>query len=240
MYFRYLIFTLLLYCLFPKANAQQVFTVSGTVFKKSSPTRVPQVQVINQRTKDLATADEFGVFHIHTLVGDTLFFKKIDYATQLFVITSTLDINVYLQPIIMLQEVTIKEQTKKQEMDDIMGLYKKQGGYSTLNPTALSVIASPLTGISELFGQNANRARKFQKNSEEELEHIEINKRYNNELIKKVTGLTDEKEVIAFKDAFTPAYVDIKRWSQYDVINYIKTSFDWYQKHKREKLPTLY
>jgi len=240
MRFRYILLTIFFYCLVFKASGQEMFPVNGVVYKKSSPDRVPQASITNLRTKSLMMTDERGTFHILALTGDTLLFKKFDYATQFFVITSTLDINIYLQPVIALNEVTIKEQTKKQEINESMALYQK-GNYYTLTPSIWSMIASPLTGMYELFGQQPNRARKFQQHTQEELEHIEVNKRYTAALIKKVTGLTDDKEVQEFKDVFTPAYIDIKTWSDYEVVKYIKTSFDWYKTHKREvKLPTLY
>ncbi len=72
----------------------------------------------------------------------------------------------------------------------MMGLYKSTGGYYTLKPSTWSALNSPLTALYETFGQAPNRARKFQALTNEELEHIEVNKRYNTALIKKVTGLT--------------------------------------------------
>lgn len=237
---RYILLILFCYCLVFKANAQEMFPVNGVVYKKSSPDRVPKASITNLRTKSLMMTDDRGTFHILALTGDTLIFKKFDYTTQFFVITSTLDINIYLQPIVLLDEVNIKEQTKKQEINDMMGLYQK-GNYYTLTPSIWSMISSPLTGMYELFGQQPNRARKFQLHTQEELEHIEVNKRYTAALIKKVTGLTDDKEIQEFKDVFTPAYIDIKTWSDYEVVKYIKTSYDWYKTHKKEvKLPTLY
>jgi len=235
------IFFLILYSCFTITAAAQQFAVKGIVYKKNSPDRVAQVLVTNLKTNATRISDDLGRFEVQAATGDTLVFKKIDYAAEYYVVYGTLDVNIYLQPNILLDQVNIKEQTKKQEIDDMMKLYKNQGGYYTLKPSAWSLINSPLTGFYELFGQAPNRARRFQEHTQEEMDHVEINKRYTAALITKVTGLTDEKEIKAFKDAFTPALEDIKTWNDYELINYIKRSYDYYTKNKNQlKLPRLY
>jgi len=234
MRFGYIILSFCLGCLFFEASGQAVFTLKGTIYKKSTPEKISGVIVTNLRTKSQSTSDNWGVFNIPALVGDTLLFKKSDYASQTYVINSSFDINIYLPPMVLLNEVTVKEQTKKQEIKETMNDYKKVGGYYTLNPSVWSAMNSPATAIYEELGTDPNRARKFQEHTQEELEHIEIFKRYNKALVKKVTGLTDDKEVQKFTDVFTPAYIDIKTWSDYEVVNYIKISFEWYKTHQEE------
>ncbi len=240
MYFRYTLLLLFCYCFALKVAAQS-FTIRGTVHKKGSPDRVAQVLVTNLSSKDIRMSDDFGVFQIQAKTGDTLKFQKIDYASLIFVAYGASDISIYLQPIILLNEVSIKGQTKKQEVNEMMKMYKSQGSYYTLKPSVWSMINSPLTGFYELFGQGPNRARRFQQHTQEELEHIEVNKRYTAALIKKVTGVTDDKEIDDFRRAFTPAYEDIKQWNDYELINYIKKSYAYYKDNKNGlKLPKLY
>jgi hypothetical protein len=241
MHIRYILFIAFCYCFIFKATGQELYTINGIIYKKSSPDRVAQVVATNLRTKSIMMADELGSFHIGAAIGDTLLFKKTDYASQIFVISSSADILIRLQPIILLNQVNIKEETKRQEISDMMKLYQNQGGYYTLKPTAWSMLSSPLTGFNELFGKQANRARQFKQHTAEELEHIEVTKRYNKPLITKVTGVTDEKELQHFTDMFTPAYEDIKIWSEYDIVNYIKKSYEYYKNNKNQaKLPSLY
>jgi hypothetical protein len=222
------------------ANAQQVFTVSGTVFKKNYTDKIAQVQVNNTTKKKYAVSDNFGVFHIQASIGDTLLFKKEDFATQFFVIAGAYDLNIYMQPIIRLAEVTIKEQTKKQELQEAMGQYRKQGVFADGKPKALSFLASPITGMYELFGKNPGRARRFKEYSKNELEHLEISKKYNKTIIKQLTNLPDN-EIEDFMNAFSPSYETVKNWSDYDVITYIKTSFEYFKVNKNSmKLQRLY
>jgi hypothetical protein len=238
---RYILLTFFFGSLIVKASGQDLLNIKGTIHKKSSPDRVAEVVVSNLRTKAIMTADDLGDFHISAAPGDTLLFKKAEYAPQIFVVTSPNDIIIYLQPAVLLKEVNIHEETKKQEVADMMNLYRKTGSYYTLTPSAWSVLNSPLTGFYELFGREPNRARQFQKHTQEEMEHIEVRKRYSDALIKKITGLSDDKEVQGFTDMFTPSYEDIKTWNDYELINYIKRSYEYYKNNKnRPKLPKLY
>jgi len=231
---RHVILVAFLCCLMFKASGQQTFAFSGTIYKKSSPDRLAQALITNLRTNTIMMSDELGGFTIPSAIGDTLFIKKAEYLGQICVVTSQLDINIYLQPVVMLKEVEIKEVSRKQEIKDAMDQYKSQGQYATLKPSTWAFITSPLTSLYEVLGEDPNRARKFLQRTKEDAEQIEINRRYNRPLIKKVTGLTDDKEVDNFTRVFTPIYDDIKTWSDYDVIKYIKNSYEWYKIHKDE------
>ncbi len=241
MHFRYFIFFVFCYCFTINASAQQLYTINGTVYKKSSPDRVAQVIITNLHTNTMMMSDDLGGFHIQAATGDTVLFKKPDYAAQYIVVSNANDVNIFLQPIIMLNQVTIQDQSKKQELNDVLKQYKSVGGYYTLTPSVWSILNSPLTGFYELFSSSANRARKFTAYTKEELEHQQVAKRYNKAIITKVTGVTDDKELEGFMDAFNPAYEDVKLWSDYDLVNYIKKSYAYYKNNRNNlKLPKLY
>jgi hypothetical protein len=225
-YYRFALGFVLCVCLSLGASAQKLFPVKGITIRKATTERVPQVIVTNQRTKTIAMSDELGVFTIEAAMEDTLLFKKTDYTPQTMVVFSTLDMSVYLQPVIILKEVTVKDISKKQELENTMNDYKRTGQYYTLNPSAWSVMSSPLTGLYELF--------------KEELEREAIAKRYNRRLVKQVTNIPDS-DLDAFMLAFTPSYEDIKIWSDYDIITYIKKSYEYFQNNKDKlKVEKLY
>ena len=240
MHFRYTFLILFSCCLTLCAHAQQLFTIGGTVYKKNYTDRIAQVQVTNSSKKTTAVTDNFGVFHIQAATGDTLLFRKFDLTPQYFVISGAYDINIYMQPVYKLNEVTVKEQTKKQELNDVLGQYRKQGTFADGKPKALSFLASPITGMYELFGKNPGRARRFKEYSKIELEHLEISKKYNKSVIKKLTNLPDN-EIEDFMNAFSPSYETVKDWNEYDVITYINNSFKYFQENKANmKLQRLY
>jgi len=241
---RYILLAFFSCCLIVKANGQDLLNIKGTIHKKSSPDRVAEVIVSNLRTKAIMTADDLGGFYISAAPGDTLLFKKAAYAPQIFVVTGPNDVIIYLQPAILLKEVNIQEESKKHEINDAINDYRKKGLYFDGRPP-ISVFSplggSLLTGFYELFGKDARDERHFIKLTGEEADRIEVNKRYNSPLIKRVTGVTDDKEIQAFRDMFTPSVQDIREWNDYQLIAYIKKSFDYYKNNKnRPKLPKLY
>jgi len=185
-------------------------------------------------------SDDLGGFNIEAKVGDTLLFSKPDYTSQKQMVTGY-DMVIYLQPQIQLGQVTIKGQTKKQELNEIMGAYKSKGTFYNGKPPALSFLTSPLTGVYELFGKNPGRARRFAAYTKRELEATEVDRRYNKSFVKRVTGLSDTATV-KFMEYYRPTYEDLKEWNDYDLINHIKSQLDYYQKNgeKADRLQKLY
>ena len=240
MYFRYTFLLLFSCCFTLCAHAQQLFTIGGSVYKKNYTDKIAQVQVTNISKKLNTLTDNFGVFHIQVAKGDTLLFKKPDFTPEYFVISGSYDINVYMQPVYVLNEVTVKEQSKKQELNDALNQYRKQGVYADGKPKALSFLASPITGMYELFGKNPGRARRFKEYSKNELEHLEISKKYNKSVIKKLTNMPDN-EIEDFMSFYSPPYEIVKNWNEYDVITYINKNYKYFQENKANlKLQRLY
>jgi hypothetical protein len=240
MYFRYIFLILFSCCFALCVHAQQLFTIGGTVYKKNYTDKIAQVQVTNIGKKLNTLTDNFGVFHIQVAKGDTLLFKKPDFTPEYFVISGSYDINVYMQPVYVLNEVTVKELSKKQELKETLNQYRKQGIYSDGKPKALSFLASPLTGMYELFGKDAGRIRRFKEYSKNELEHLEVSKKYNKSIVKKLTNMPDN-EIDDFMSFYSPPYEIVKNWNEYDVITYINKNYKYFQENKANlKLQKLY
>ena len=154
-------------------------------------------------------SDELGGFNIKALPGDTLLVTKNDYTPQKAVVINGYEMAIYLQPIIKLTEVTIKDQTKKQELNQVMREYRSQGTFYNGKPPVLSFLNSPLTGLYELFGKTPGEARRFAAYSKDELEYTQVHKRYTKTLVKSITKLPDD-EVLKFMETFTPSFEDLK------------------------------
>jgi hypothetical protein len=230
-YYRFGTALLLCFCFVLSSSAQQ-FTVKGVVFKKNTPITIAYTSITNLTSKTPEVlSDEVGGFHIQAAIGDSLLFKKADYTTQVIVILKYSDQSVYMQPIVHLDQVTIKDISKRQQLNDVMDDYRKKGQYTTLNPSVASVLSSPLTGIYELFGKGPGQARKFQKYTKEEMERLEVAKRYNKPLVKQITKMPDE-DLEDFMINFTPNVEDIRIWSDYDIIKYIEKSYTYFKANK--------
>lgn len=230
-YRRITLLILLCFCCALGASAQKLFTVTGVVFRKSTQDRVAKAIIQNITRKTVANSDDLGTFRIQAAAGDSLLIKKVDFTNQTIAIVNDDLLSIYLQPIVVLNEVKINEASKREELADALNDYKKNGQFYTTRPSVGSVITSPISGLYSLFGKSAANARRFQQYSEDELEHQEIRRRYNKPLIKKTTGMPDE-DLDQFILTFSPTIENIKVWSDYDIINYIKRSYEYFKVNK--------
>ncbi|RYE16587.1 MAG: hypothetical protein EOP42_33705 [Sphingobacteriaceae bacterium] len=205
------------------AFAQQDFVLKGVIFQKQSDFRLANVQILNLKNKLIVGTDYTGAFSIKATLGDTLKITKKDYADNYYVIESQRDAVIQLSQNIQLNEVRIVGQSKKQELDEAMRQYRGQGSFYNGKPPVLAAIASPITGLYELFGKTPGQARRFQAFSKTETEQISIDKRFNKDIVKQNTDLTDA-QIEVFMDTFRPSYDQILLWNEYDLIHYIKAS----------------
>lgn len=203
--------------------AQQGFMLKGVVFLRQSDFRISSALILNLKNKQTVGTDYTGAFAVKANLGDTLKIFKKDYADNYYVVESQKDAVIQLSQNIQLNEVRIVGQSKKQELDEAMGQYRGQGSFYNGKPPLLAAIASPITGLYELFGKTPGQARRFQAFTKAETEQINIDKRFNKEVVKQNTDLTDA-QIDVFMDTFRPSYDQLMRWNDYDLINYVKTS----------------
>ncbi|WP_428327501.1 hypothetical protein [Mucilaginibacter sp.] len=238
---RYWCYTLFIVCLCVtfKASAQETFTLQGVISRNISTERLAQVIITNLRSKDIMMSDQLGWFTIKAAVGDTILFKKRDYADLRITINAKQDIPVYMTPVITLNEVRVNGQSKKQELNEIMGDYRKKGTFYDGKPPVLSFLTSPLTGIYELFGKTPGQARRFARDTKSELEYAEVRRRYNINIVKRVTNTTDTVAK-KFMEYYTPSFEDLKGWNDYELIKHIRASYAYYDKSDdKQKLQSI-
>lgn len=233
----------MLYLLHGFCYGQQILNVKGIIFKKSTPDRISQALVKDIKNQNLMMSDELGGFSIKASVGDTLLIFKTGYTPQKMTVFNNGDIIVYLQPVVELNQVTIKGQSKKQELNEVMKEYRSQGIYNDGKSLPIwQFINSPLTGFYNLFGKTPGQARRFAEYAKNEQEASAVDKRYTKELVKSITKLPDD-DLEKFMVTYRPSYQDMKEWNDYQLIQYIKKEFAYYQKIKNRpeaKLQKLY
>ena len=101
--------------------------------------------------------------------------------------------------------------------------YNSQGIYGNGKTSVLGAVTSPLNGLYDLLGSGPKQARRFQKYSKTELEQREIDRRFTKRLIRQSINLRDD-QAQPFMNAYRPTYANIKKWNDYDLVNYIKRS----------------
>jgi hypothetical protein len=234
-------FFIIMFCLgfLLEAKAQDTFVLKGVISRNISVERLAQVLITNLRTKNIMMSDELGWFSINAAIGDTLLFNKTNYTDLKVVVKAKEDIPVYMQPVIVLDQVTINGQSKRQELNDVMKDYHRQGIYYNGKPPVLSFLTSPLTGLYELFGKGPGQARRFAAFSKGELEFAEIRRRYNRAMVMRVTN-TDSTTAKRFMEYYSPTYEDLKQWNDYELIKQVKKSYEYYHNSAdKEKLEQL-
>jgi uncharacterized small protein (DUF1192 family) len=132
----------------------------GTTYRKISNDRLSMVKITNLKNRITVFSDDLGNYTIKANNGDTLEFTKTDFTVQKQEYEGFAMI-VYMQPGFKLSEVRIVGQTKRQELKEIMGAYKSQGTFYNGKPPVLSFLTSPITGVYELFWQDAGPRQTF-------------------------------------------------------------------------------
>eukprot|EP01037_Dinobryon_pediforme_P009015 gene9015-9095_t len=171
-----------------------VYTIKGVISKNLSGERVAQVLITNLRSKDIMESDELGWFSIKASIGDTLLFAKKDFTSQKVAVVNSGDMPVYMHPVIVLQQVTIQGQTKKQELAS----YEK-----------------------EYTRKDAKDLRRFKADAKSEIEFAEVHRRYNLAFVKRITNASDTVAQ-RFMEYYTPSYEDLKEWNDYELIKHTK------------------
>jgi hypothetical protein len=236
---RYFILLIVCFCISLQAIGQQILTIHGVVSRKLSEGRLSQVLVNNLRSKDIMMSDELGWFTVKAAVGDTLLFTKSGYTDQKVVVANGSDMPVYMQPMIQLSTVTIQGETKKQELNDALQDYNRKGVYYDGHPPVLSLLLNPLNDLHEWLGKDAADLRRFKADAKDELQYTEVQRRYNPEVVKRITNAPDSV-IKKFMEYYRPSYEDMKQWNDYDLVKQIKKSFDYYIENKDDlDLPAL-
>jgi len=218
------------------ALGQTLQAVNGITFNNKLMGRVAQVTITNLQHRSVVFSTDIGTFSIKAALGDTLLFQKIGFTEQRLVADPQKDLFVYLVPAIVLEDVVVKAKTRKLEQQEVMDTYRSKGIYYDGKPPALSFLSSPLTGIYEMFGKGPKQARHFANYIAQENQQVEINKRYTRELVRRITKLPDE-EISTFMLAYNPPYKEFLKWNDYELIQFINTSFEGYKRSK--DLPAL-
>lgn len=211
-------------------HAQGNYSIRGLVFTKNSNNRIGGAQVLNKRTGLIAETDDTGIFTVKANQGDTLQISKEKFTTAIQVVNSTANMVIFLQDITALSTVTITGQTKKQEVAEYMDDYRKKGIYNGGKTSALGAAFHPINGLYDLFGSGPKQARHFAKMSQLEIDAAADKRKYNKEVVKRITGL-DDATAERFVNAYVPRHEDIQKWGDYEVIAYVKEKYEDYKKY---------
>jgi len=213
---------------------QETFLIKGLVFEIGNK-RISEASIINKRSKETSFSDDFGNFSINVFIGDTLLITKNNYQEQEKGILQKQNLIIYLKKAIVLNEIVIKQQTKKAEQKEILNGFRSKGVYYGGKPPIFAYIFTPLSALHELLGKDANDARRFGSYIYRENAQSGVDKHFNVSIIKESIKIKDE-EMVEFMYLYRPKPEDVTYSNRYDDMNYIKKSYQVYLKTKKDRL----
>lgn len=223
------------------AQKVEIPQISGLVLENITGKRLAEVNIVNLRTNHKVVSNNFGVFYIQAMVGDSLSLTKVGYGPVKTVIHSMDDILIELKPGMQIEEVVVARRTKEQEMADILRDYERKGIYNGGKNSVGTYLASPATALYNLFGREAKNMKRFEKYMNREVDEIAVDRIFTQKAVSDVTGLTGE-ELSNFMELYRPSYDLASKWGQYDLLAYINRSFKSWDEQGRPKpvkLPKL-
>jgi len=211
------------------AFAQNTPMQQGLLLKTGTNIRLGNIAILNKRSRARAISSTLGVFSISALTGDTLIFASDNFQTTDFVVSDLSDKIIYMEPVIQLSEVTVKEYSLMSDIKEVQRGYREKSVFYTGTPHYYYLFLKPMTFIYENFKSEVIEARRFNRFARRELEASEVAARFNNATIKAAVPI-DNSEIERFKLTYFPTVAQMNRWNDYDLINYIKDSFSGFKK----------
>ncbi|WP_164126331.1 hypothetical protein [Sphingobacterium luzhongxinii] len=215
--------------------------VSGLVLEKSTGLRLADVNVVNLKSNKKVTSNNFGVFYIEAMVGDSLSISKVGYGSLKLVLYTLDDVVLEMQPGMQIETVIVARKTRQQEMEDILKDYEKKGIYYGGKNKVGTYLNSPATALYNLFGREAKNMKRFEKYMNREVNEIAVDRIFTKDIVSEHTGLEGES-LQNFMEIYRPSYELSKNWGQYDLLNYIAKSLKSWDEQGRPapvKLPKL-
>jgi hypothetical protein len=226
-----LILLLALYCCTKTADGQAMKLQRGFIFKQNTSLRLGDIAILNKSTGTRSKSNMYGEFSIMASPGDTLEFSSADYSTSRIVINDFQDKIVYVKPVIQLQEIVISENTFKKDLLDAQKGYRKKSVFYTGTPHYFYLFCKPMTFIYENFKSEVIEARRFKRFTKNSLSSYEVAKRWNDTSIKANVPIKDD-ELDKFETDYWPTLSQVRTWSDYELINYIKNSYMEFEQRK--------
>lgn len=203
-------------------------TQQGAVLKRGGSVRISGAIVENRKSGVSVLSNQLGFFSIMANPGDTISVSSVGYTRYAFVVSDFKDQIVYLIPITNLDAVVVQGKSLETELRETQNDFRRHGVFYEGKPPLLLAVTNPITAINELFSKSAKRARRFHEYAENELEYQEISKRFNERTIRTaVPGISDD-DLPLFRSEYLPSVDQIRQWSDYDIIVYIKSSYKTY------------
>ena len=219
--------------------------IQGIVFDKDTKQRITRVYIFNTRASKGFYNNIKGEFRTTAQKGDVLVAALQGYAVDTASVGASNTIIFYLKRTsIYLREVTVTDTIKspKKKLQENKTAYKDayvKGNTGDMLNIGQGGVGLSITSIYNLLSRQGRNARRLQEIIAQDYRESLIDYKYSKSLVNSATNLTGEP-LIDFMQQFRPSYYFILEANDYELISFIKSS---YQKYKRNpearRLPPL-
>ena len=219
--------------------------IQGIVFDKDTKQRITRVYIFNTRASKGFYNNIKGEFRTTAQKGDVLVAALQGYAVDTAGVGASNTIIFYLKRTsIYLREVTVTDTIKspKKILQENKTAYKDayvKGNKGDMLNIGQGGVGLSITSIYNLLSRQGRNARRLQEIIAQDYRESLIDYKYSKSLVNSATNLTGEP-LIDFMQQFRPSYYFILEANDYELISFIKSS---YQKYKRNpearRLPPL-
>lgn len=221
---------------FTFARAQSAKILRAAVIQDGTKEKVQDAVVENLRTGLVKKTDNLGVFEMLSAIGDSLIIHKIGYQDTYYRVINYEDARIYIKLSNQLLEVKVEGGRKaSKNFEEASHAYAKQRGILYEGKPPLALLSpfggSPITFFYELFSKDAKRVRRLNSLAAKALIDEEIALRFNRLMIKASVPIKDE-EVDIFIDNYSPKVEDLRKWSDFQLMQYIMASFERFKKKR--------
>jgi len=219
--------------------------IQGIVFDKDTKQRITRVYIFNTRASKGFYNNIKGEFRTTAQKGDVLVAALQGYAVDTAGVGASNTIIFYLKRTsIYLREVIVTDTIKspKKKLQENKTAYKDayvKGNTGDMLNIGQGGVGLSITSIYNLLSRQGRNARRLQEIIAQDYRESLIDYKYSKSLVNSATNLTGEP-LIDFMQQFRPSYYFILEANDYELISFIKSS---YQKYKRNpearRLPPL-
>jgi hypothetical protein len=218
----------------------------GYVYNSEDFSPLHNVHVINTKTNRGVVSGIDGKFLISASGSDTLFFRSVGFKDTLIALTGTGELRVFMTPAIYpIGEVTIlpygnyadfKQAFKDLEVDKPMQFdpsYFLSGKAPASGKQGFGLtIDGPITALYNAFSREGKQMRNYERFMRESAIHEEVGRKYNVQIVRRLTGIEDDMEAIRFMQYCSLDTNFIVKATEYELLLAVKSCYEAYLQEK--------
>lgn len=215
--------------------------IKGKILNQEDSTAIQNVHIINKTTNKGFTSHTDGRFTISADIADLLLFTSIGFKDTLIVVTSREELFVMMTPeVYTIGEVTImrypsyaqfKQAVINLKVEEPM---KFDQSYfpKVMEPNANQgfglTIDGPITALYNAFSREGKQRRNYERYLRESTIQEQISRKYNVQIVRNLTGIEDDMEIIRFMQYCKLDTTFILQSTDYAVLLAVKSCYEAY------------